>query len=762
MIQQAPVFLKRVACTELNRYEMKTVKNHRLASLAIAIAVAWGLSGCATPPTRTMSLMGTGVSPPMQQAGSPLTLLAESARTSTEAKTSVVEEGTRKRLYPGTDQVVNLTARKPVGRSGDGITLNFDRAPLVDVVHSLLGDVLKKTYSIEADLPGEVTLRTAGPVAQIDVGQVLEATLASRGFSMVADAQGTIHIGTNDALKSTPASLGQSVGRGLSVVSLQHIGAREMADILKPLAPSDAILRVDTTRNLLLLQGSQTQTQTWLDLVHTFDVDAMAGMSVGIFAFENADAKETAKIIEMLASKGDNPLEGLYRIIPIERLNSLLVIAPRRHLLDNVRQWVERLDQSTDSALQPQLHVYPVQQGNAVQLAKVLGALFGVKAAAGGDPTRGALAPGLSGASASSNRGVAAGGNASTGAATSAVSNTANASASSGGTTQRAVGPSTASTQGGNAGAASTAIELEGDIRIVADDSTNSLLVYAPKRAFRRVEAAMRQLDVAPAQVLIEATIVEVTLTDKLQYGLQWYFNDTLSGSLAGKTGVGSLTRGSALSALSGLLPGFNYTIADSAGGIRAVLNALASETGLKVVSSPSVLALDNQVAEIRVGNQQPILSGTTTTVGGNVQQSITYKDTGVMLRVTPRVNSGGLVTLDIAQEVTDVGPVDAATGQRTFLQRSMQSRIAIPSGQTAVLGGLIKDNTTNSRSGLPLLSEIPIIGAAFGAHEKSLERTELLVVLTPRVLENAQQLRDIGDEIRSRMPDLWGRGVAK
>jgi general secretion pathway protein D len=207
---------------------------------------------------------------------------------------------------------------------------------------------------------------------------------------------------------------------------------------------------------------------------------------------------------------------------------------------------------------------------------------------------------------------------------------------------------------------------------------------------------------------------------------------------------------------------GFNYTISDSAGGIRAVLNALASETGLKVVSSPSVLALDNHPAEIRVGNQQPILSGTTTTTGGNVTQSITYKDTGVMLRVTPRVNSGGLVTLDIAQEVTDVGAVDAATGQRTFLQRSMQSRIAIPSGQTAVLGGLIKDNTSNNRSGLPFLSEIPILGAVFGAHEKSLERTELLVVLTPRVLENAQQLRDISDEIRARMPGFWGGNVAK
>lgn len=742
---------------------MKTVKNPRLATLALAIA--WGVSGCATQPPRTMSLLGTGAEPQsaVPQPTSPAPLLAEPTRTSAEAKSAVADGGTRKRLYPGNDQVVNLTARKPVGHSGDGITLNFDRAPLVDVVHSLLGDVLKKPYSIETELAGEVTLRTAGPVARADVGQVLESTLAARGFSMVADAQGLIHIGANEAMRNLPSSLGQGVGRGLSVVPLQHIGAREMADILKPLAPADAILRIDTTRNLLLLQGSQAQTQTWLDLVHTFDVDAMAGMSVGIFAFENADVRETAKIIDMLAAKGDNPLEGLYRIIPIERLNSLLVIAPRRHLLDNVRQWVERLDQANDHALQPQLHVYPVQQGNAAQLAKVLGALFGGKTATAADVTRGALAPGLTGASAGAARATTSTGAAATG-SQSTTGSTGSGSTSASAASARA-GSATSATAGatGAAGAAGanapSAIELEGDIRIVADESTNSLLVYAPKRAFRRVEAAMRQLDVAPAQVLIEATIVEVTLSDKLQYGLQWYFKDSLG---SGRAGAGTLTRSTTSTALSRVLPGFNYTISDSAGGIRAVLNALASETGLKVVSSPSVLALDNQPAEIRVGNQQPILSGTTTTTGGNVTQSITYKDTGVMLRVTPRVNSGGLVTLDIAQEVTDVGAVDTATGQRTFLQRSMQSRIAIPSGQTAVLGGLIKDNTTNNRSGLPFLSEIPILGAAFGAHEKSLERTELLVVLTPRVLENAQQLRDISDEIRARMPGFVGGSVAK
>lgn len=728
---------------------MHTVFKFRLHCLGLAITAL--VAGCATP---HQSFNGA---PDLGGAGSgtkDLTTITPEARTSDAVPIRVSGAKSRQKVFPGTDKVVELQARRSVGAKGEAISLNFDRAPLVDVVHSILGDILKKPYSIEAELPGEVTLRTARPVPLADVGMVLESTLSVRGLGMVTDAAGTVHIGPGDSLKAIPSGLGQAVGRGVSVVPLQYIGAREMADILKPMAPADAILKVDTVRNLLMLQGNQAQTETWLDLVYTFDVDSLAGMSVGVFPLENADAKEMAKILEMVTAKGDNPLEGVYRIVPIERLNSLLVIVPRRHLLESVKQWIERIDQSSDSALLPQLHVYPVQKGSAMQLAKVLGAIYGGKASSS-DASRGALAPGLSSVSASSNRGTTA--SAQVGAASTSTSSRPSTSTTSAVGTltsgaNAAAGAATSSATGGTGATGPATIDLDGDVRIVADDSTNTLLVYAPKRAYQRIESALRQLDVSPAQVLIEATIVEVTLNDTLQYGLQWYFSDTLGGRLAGKTGVGTLTTSTTSATPSKVLPGFNYTISDSAGGIRAVLNALSSETGLKVVSSPSLLVLDNQSAEIRVGNQQPILSSTTTSTAGNVTQSVTYKDTGVLLRVTPRVSSGGVVTLDIAQEVTDVGSIDQATSQRSFLQRSLQSRISVPSGQTAVLGGLIKDNTSNSRAGLPLLSQIPIIGAAFGSTEKTVDRTELLVILTPRVLENSQQLKEVSDEIRTRM----------
>ena len=204
--------------------------------------------------------------------------------------------------------------------------------------------------------------------------------------------------------------------------------------------------------------------------------------------------------------------------------------------------------------------------------------------------------------------------------------------------------------------------------------------------------------------------------------------------------------------ALGGALAGFSYTLTNPLGNIRAVLNALAGKSLVKVISSPSLMVLDNHTAAIAVGNQQPVLSGTTVTTGGNVSSSIQYKDTGVNLAVTPSVNAGNIVTMQINQAVTDVGQVDSATGQRAFLQRQISSKVAVRSGEAIVLGGLIRDNTTTGKSGLPLLQDIPIFGNLFGTNSKNTARTELLVVITPRVVRSDQDVREVSSEMRDRM----------
>jgi general secretion pathway protein D len=283
-------------------------------------------------------------------------------------------------------------------------------------------------------------------------------------------------------------------------------------------------------------------------------------------------------------------------------------------------------------------------------------------------------------------------------------------------------------------------------VRVVSDDYNNSLLVYATPYEYQKIERILSKLDVVATQVLIEASIVEVTLTDDLQYGLEWAFDNNLGG---GDSGRGLLDVGGNLQPQAG----FSYTITTET--TKAVLNALAEDSLLNVISTPSVMVLDNHTAAINVGDQQPIQSQSTVTDGGTVQNSITYRDTGVQLTVTPSVNDGGLVTLDIEQSVTDVGPVDTATKQRSFNQRAVKSRVAIRSGESVVLGGLIRDSETERQSGVPVLKDIPLVGALFSTTNTTSVRTELLIFITPRVMESDQDLRDLNLEMRSRMRGL-------
>jgi general secretion pathway protein D len=310
-------------------------------------------------------------------------------------------------------------------------------------------------------------------------------------------------------------------------------------------------------------------------------------------------------------------------------------------------------------------------------------------------------------------------------------------------------GTSNTATEGGSP---SVNIKVDNnEIRVVADSQNNALLIYAKRQDYQKIANALRRLDVAPIQVLIEASIVEVTLSGNLQYGLEWYLQGSLGSGLQGTASLNANSSGG----IAPVQPGFSYSIANGAGAVRAVLSALAQKSLVKVISSPSVMVLNNNTATIQVGNQQPIQSGQTIVSNGIVSNSITYKDTGVILSVTPSVNAGDMVNMRIKQAVTDVGAVDTATGQRSFLQRQVDTKVEVHSGQTVTLGGLIKNNVSNGKSGIPFLSDIPYVGNLFSTTTKTEDRTELLVMITPRVLRNQQDLSDITREMRERMTGL-------
>jgi general secretion pathway protein D len=292
------------------------------------------------------------------------------------------------------------------------------------------------------------------------------------------------------------------------------------------------------------------------------------------------------------------------------------------------------------------------------------------------------------------------------------------------------------------------------EVRVVADEENNSLMIYSTGMQYKTIKTALEKLDTPPTQVLVEASIVEVTLNDSLQYGLEWTFNGQLGGSSYNGVGVisdGEFDFGNAGGAAAQLASGFSYTVTGGAGDIKAVLRALSTESLVNVISSPSVMVLDNNVASIQVGDQVPVNNGSTVTNGGNSIQNISYKDTGVQLMVRPSVNAGGLVTMDVEQTVTDVGPIDV-TGNRRFLERSIASRVAVRSGDSIVLGGLIRENAANQEDGVPWLHKAPIIGPLFGTTEKTRDRTELLVIITPRALYNDEELRQVSGDMRDQI----------
>ena len=619
-------------------------------------------------------------------------------------------------IFLGTDEGAKLPPpRPPIRLDGEAVMLNFEQAPLNEVIHTILGDTLGLDYVIENQVPGEITLRTRSPIPRDQLLPILESLLRNNNVLMIRSPNDRFFISASANVRSTVPSFVSAPGPGYSnvIVPLQYISATEMAEILKPVARDDAFVRVDEGRNLLILAGTQLQLEGWLDIVTTFDVDQLAGKSVGIFPLANSTVEELFEELEhILAASGPEGgpggISSMVRIMPVERLNSIMVVSPRAHYIDTVQGWIEELDSIEDPASEPILQVYLVRNGNAAQLASLLSTIYG--GSGSGSSAKAGVAPGMTQAKSGSGSGGAS---------------KRNQTSGGGGT-----------------------FMLDNDVRIVSDDYNNSLLVYATPYEYQKVERILTKLDVVATQVLIEASIVEVTLTDDLQYGLEWAFDNNLGG---GDSGRGLLDVGGNLEPQAG----FSYTITNSAGTTKAVLNALAEDSLLNVISTPSVMVLDNHTATINVGDQQPIQSQSTVTNGGNVQNSITYKDTGVQLTVTPSVNDGGLVTLDIEQSVTDVGPVDSATKQRSFNQRAVKSRVAIRSGESVVLGGMIRDNETEGQSGVPVLKDIPLVGALFSTTTKASTRTELLIFITPRVMESDQDLRDLNVEMRSRMRGL-------
>jgi general secretion pathway protein D len=628
------------------------------------------------------------------------------------------------RVVLGTGEFVQ-SARGPertVLAGDDGVVLNFEKAELHEFLRVIFDTILKQNYIVDPAVGGTVTLHTTRSITYDAVLPTVEAVLQFNGAAMIYDDGAYRIMPLADAAQSSRSpsvgrySSSSGVGYGIQVVPLQFASATEIEKILTPLVSEGSTLRVDAARNVLILGGPRFRLEELLATVRTFDVDWLKGMSFAMFRLEYADAATmVGELEQIIGADGATPLAGIVRLLPIERLNAVLVIAHRPDHIAQVRTLIEGFDLGLEGSGGRRLFVYDLENGKAESIAASLQLIFG-----SGD-AQNAVAP------------------VDTLAATSAF-RPATALSRPVPTPGASRQPQDTDTGGG------IAADQQSEIKVIADTDNNSILVLASQEDYRSIEAAIRRLDVPPRQVLIEATIAEVSLSDNLNYGVRWFLEKSdweLGFNAPVPTGAGG--------------EGLAFAFFDQDSSVRAFFDLLSANSTVKFLSTPQVMVLDNQTATIRVGDQIPVTvrsSQSTTNPDAPIVTEVQFRDTGTLLTVTPRINAGGQVTLEISQEVSLPGssPAVGGGGNVSIAQRTINSSVTVQSGQTVVLGGLILENTTEGRSGIPILQDIPFLGTMFSKTTEDVFRTELLITVKPQVITNSSEMRRATEDLRQQM----------
>jgi general secretion pathway protein D len=704
-------------------------------ALPSGLASAFALAACLAP-------VGVGAQPAAAPPSANLNVRA------------TILPGTSRAPPPSPTPVTRL-------RSGD-VSLNFPGVEVGEVAKAVLGDLLHVQYTIGPDLHTQVTVVTQRPIARGDVVRFLEASLASSGIAL-AQRNGVYAVMTVEQARSQApvvASGNMTPGFATESIALNFVNAEELRKLIDPILPN-VVVQTDDARNTLVVAGTEGQRASIRDLVRQFDVDWLRNMSFALFVPQRTDSRLIVPELDRLINADGAPTHGMVRLIAMEHLNGILAVTTQRQYLDDVGRWIEVLDREGESS-ERRIFVYRVQNGRSSDLAKVLAAAFTGRTAS--EQGRN----GRSGSQSSLTRddlNIPPGGVANGGQMQAPGSGQMGGPAQNGGLPQ-----SSGSSQGGASGgglsgggesfgqqgggsAQSTSVDINTDglhAKISSDETNNAIVVYATPRDYAIVEDALRKLDIIPQQVLIEAAIVEVTLTDAMQYGVQWSF--------AHGPSSGYLTQNSMATTLLQNVPGFEY--AYNGASIHATLDALENLTKIKVISAPKLMVLNNQTASLQVGDQVPVVTGSavsTVTTGAPVVNEIDYHDTGIILKITPRVNSSGKVLLDISQEVSDVLPQVTTDGvdSPTFSTRRISTSVSAQDGQVVALGGLFSISKNDSKSGIPYLSRIPVLGALFGEVNNNDTKTELIVLLRPSVIHDPEDSRAMTQELRDKLKTL-------
>ena len=734
----------------------------------VAASLYFVLAGCVANPTPTAGTAASDATDSVRSADF-------SARFPLQNEGDSRTRGpTQPFLFPGSDvapepererdpDMRTASLQQAAFVKGDGVEMNFDGADVQTVAKALLGDILQLNFVVDPRVQGNVTLASSGPIPRKDVLPAFESVLRMSNAAIVHSGNLVKIVPIPEAGAAGAISLGAGEpGFGVSLVPLRYTSASTVAKTAESFLSRPGAIRVVPSRNLLLVQGTTAERQAALDVVSTFDVDWLQNQSVGVYPLKSTSPETMIGELERVFETSDGGLgQGVIRFQPVSRMNAVMVVTKNPKLLQQTTQWITRLDRSDTTGTT--LRTFRLKSANAAQVAKILNDIFVGRSGAGAstDTATKQIAPGVDAAQSrldsldhgSSNNGTT----------------TASASGNSDGRGSNPIAAafdSFSDRKNGDADAAGGASSGSGgnlprgtfqNLRITADAGNNSIVVYSNQEDYRVVESAIRDIDRPTSQVSIDATVAEVTLTDQLQFGVQAFLSSNKGSiGLFGASQVAAQSAGQA-ALLQSVAPGLNLLLGSQAQP-RVILNALSNITDVKVLSSPSIVALDNQPALLQVGDQIPITTSSATVLANSatpIVNTIQMRDTGVILKVLPHVHSNGSVQLEVDQEISSVVNPDQQTLTPTIAQRRVHSTVSVISGQTVLLAGLISENSQKSQSGIPGIRDIKFIGDLLGNTSNTKTRSEIIIFIKTKLIRNSVDAGAVTEEFRERLQSM-------
>jgi general secretion pathway protein D len=672
--------------------------------------------------------------------------------------------------------------------TGAGVEISFENADIPTVAKTILGDILELNYVVDPRVQGTVTLASTGPIARKDVLSVFESVLRMSNAAIVRDGR---------LMKIVPVPEANGVGRvnfgagqagfGVSVVPLRYTSAATVARTAENFLSRPGAIRPDTTRNLLLVQGTTAERQAALDVIAAFDVEWMHNQSVGVYPLKSTSPETMIRELERIFDAGDSGQgQGVIRFQPISRMNAVMAVTKNRKFLDQATRWVSRLDRSDTTGTT--VRIYHLKYGAAPRIAKILNEIF-VGRSSGTDSPTSQIAPGVttaqsrldslgSGGFGANNTGTSTTGTAASGHTPTRGANPIAAAFES--FSERKSADSDPRTDASTPTPGGAGRGVFQNVRITADAADNSIVVYSNQEDYRIIEGALREIDRPQLQVAIEATVAEITLTDQLQYGVQSFLTSSdlrlgnnngsfsnlsvqpaastaASNAAAGQAGVQSTAQG----LLGRVIPGLNLVLGSEASP-KIILSALSTLTTVKVLSAPSLVVMDNQPALLQVGDEIPITTGSATVLSNSntpIVNTIDMRNTGVILKVLPHVHANGTIQLEIEQEISNVVNPNQPTLTPTISERRIHSTVAVTSGQTVLLGGLISEQTQKTNSGLPGVSQIPVLGDLLNNNSTTKQRSEIIIFMRSQLIRNGVDARHVAEEFRDRLETMRRSG---